>query len=270
MCVTFFSAGASIASAEGNPCPAAQVTDYLRGFRKMLPVRRVPSSGILPFGPSDLRLVGSGGLLPGGGRVGFQLGSNVSGRKHRLGWRVEVDVRPVNRNGVARQPLQVKLIELNRVRSFWRNPLEVMTHLPPRPAFYRMDIAIEKSNGVSLGRFGDYVRVVPYRIRAKLVLGSAKYLAGELATARVENPGTVGLSFGPRLRLEQRTASGWIEAPGAPAFWPPIAFEIQAGAVGKCERYRLPVALDSSFYRLSKQVEAGRKSFDIRSVFQVK
>jgi hypothetical protein len=127
-----------------------------------------------------------------------------------------------------------------------------------------------KSDGALLGRFSEYLRVVRPRVRAELRLNKESFAAGDIVFARVENPGSVGIAYGPELRLEEPDGMGdWRGVPGTPTAWPGFATLIPGGSAGECEHIRLPSILAAGHYRISKLVNARSRKLPLYAPFSV-
>lgn len=252
-----------------NECPSPVTRNYLRPLKRMPPVREVSPNQRLPFGPSDIRIFSSGGLLAGGGAAGFRLGSIAPDKTHSLSWRIDLDVVRVSASGSTGKLIRSKGVLLNSSRRLEREPLELMAHLGSRKAFYRLDLKIYRGRNL-LGQFGEYVRVVPYRVNTRLALSSETAGPGEVIRVRVLNLGTSFLSYGQSILLERREADGWAQLPGSGPFESGLAITIFPGTSGACEAVAVPADQEAGTYRVSKRVSAGRRPFAIRSVFKVR
>jgi hypothetical protein len=261
--------GAAQASKRIVRCPEPQTQNYLAALEKMPRLRGVPESGKLPFGPNAVRLLPLAGLISGGGPSGFQMESLNSRATYRLHWRVQMEVKRVSRSGRPGRVLGVKEVRLGHPRSLWKKPIRLLRRLSSDPSYYRLDLSIYGSHDRLLGRFGEYVRVVPRRIAARLEVAPKVVSPGGLLRVRVFNPGTTSLSFGPAFTLERLTSTGWFMPAGPRQFWPPTATVISAGAVGRCEGFPLPSGLEAGSYRLSKKVASSKKNFFIRARFRL-
>jgi hypothetical protein len=260
--------GVYVDEARGSGCVPAKTVDYLRHLRDLPAIKHVPSDHRLSLKPKGLRLLPIGGLLPGGGKAGFRLEAE-SLQTYRLGWKMNLETYQVNARGKPVRQLASKRLRLESPRVLGSDPASMTVSLSAQPAIYRQDLTIRDGHGSQVARFSEYVRVVPYRKKARLTASPQVVAPGGLVFARIENLGTVSLSFGPAITLEQRTAAGWNVPPGQPKFWPPIAIEIGGGAAGECEHFRLPHGLSPGTYRLTKEVQMGPRPSDLHASFQV-
>jgi hypothetical protein len=255
--------------AQAAPCPPGKTINYLAPFEKMPSVRDVPSTGKLSFGPRGLRLVSVGGLFAGGGRAGFTIESVAPNAKYSLGWRLELKTTRVNKSAQLGHVIRTNVIELNHPRFFWDHPVDLFSHLDPDPSYYRLDLAIYDRRGRRLGKFGEYVRVVPPRSRARLEISPKVVSPGVVVNVRLLNRGTTGLAYGLAITLEQSTSAGWRILPLPERYWPAIGLELSAGSAGKCEQFLLPSELEAGLYRLSKEVSLFRAERIVDAQFEV-
>jgi hypothetical protein len=250
-------------------CPESRVRSHLSLIQTMPSIRRVPSNGILPFAPNDLRLLRPlTPLVVDDDSVSFRLESLRSGRSHRLGWRIAVQVARLGPSGRELGTLQARRAWLRGRRDFAAAPLILTVHLPQR-SFYRVDLIVRDAENQILGRYSEYVRRVAYRVDAKLRSNRDSVAAGGVVAVRVINVGTASVSYSPMLQLERLAREGqWIQEP-TDYHWPPVAVDLPGGSAGKCEAYRLPKELVPGSYRLSKQIDAGRRQLKIYATFSV-
>ena len=261
--------GPASAQPASYQCPAPGTPDYLAPLRTLPSIKRVPSSGIIPFAPHSLRLEPTSDLVVGKGPVGFRISAVGDGQRVTLDWWAELSVAQVNQKGLAVNSLPVKRFWLGDAEMLSRKPRELTTAVPARSGFYRSTLVVRSVSGELLGRYSEYARVVPPRVKVTLSLTRATAVAGETLHLRVQNQGTVGVTIGQTLSLERRAVNGWEHVPVGSGFGAPYAFDISGGTVGPCERLLLPSALGPGGYRISKVVLVGSKRLRIYSPFTV-
>lgn len=247
-------------------CPPSQYKNYLAPLQRMPDVREVSPEQRLPFGYPDLRISPQAGLVAGGGQIGFVLESRNTTKVHTLDWYGSARVVRVNANGEPRRIVSSMTFDLDYPRSLGKRPVSLLSRVSSQRAFYRIELTIYKK-GRLLARFGDYVRVLPRRVEARLAMSPRVVAPGSAIFVRVLNSGTTYLSYGPPVYLERWTPAGWEEVPLS-VFWPPTATMIPAGTSGRCQVVPLPRDLQEGRYRAAKEVSAGQQ-FSIRKVFQV-
>lgn len=263
ICLMLIGVPSSVAFAAA--CPKRYEHDYFSPFRNLPKVRPIPASGHLPFSPQHLVVRTKSSLLVGGGAAGILIGSDSPRGIYRLAWTVNVTVRRIDPVGSPRGTVGSRAVRLWQQRSFWNQPLSLYLRVPNRPGLYENEVTFSKDQR-QLGKFTQYVRVVPRRVEARLTLGQAGYAGGETLFARIENRGTVQLSYGPGLALEWWNSGLWQEV-GSPTFFGGPAIGIQPGASGRCEHLALPTDLQSGHYRVSKPVDGRNAS--VRAYFNV-
>jgi hypothetical protein len=271
-------APASQAYLPAEACGKVKTKDYAASFGKFPPVRQIPKSGKLPFGPKQLSvgLLAQRGILAGGGKVGFSLSSPLTRGSYRIGWDMTVSAKKLGGGDVARS----RHIRLGASKSV--NKADLGVPVSARPGFYRVEMTIRDSETREvLGRFGQYFRVVPRLVKARLAVGVSAVNPGEVVPLRVENLGTLLLlSYVSREPIVERHEDGqWTPIPLGPVHPPGTGFDefdaptveiaISAGGVGPCEGLRLPQDLTPGHYRATKYVNSGRRRFAISAAFQV-
>jgi hypothetical protein len=127
---------------------------------------------------------------------------------------------------------------------------------------------------VLLGQYSEYVRVVVPKTDVRFILGGDEFYPGAGVLGRIQNRGTIGISYRPReIELESRGSAGWQKVPEESTGWsggPALGVFIPGGVVGSCRGLRLPPTLHEGIYRVSWMVTARRKTFPVRAVFHVR
>ncbi|HEU5105944.1 MAG TPA: immunoglobulin-like domain-containing protein [Solirubrobacterales bacterium] len=257
--------GAPSSVAFAAACPERYERDYLSPFRNLPRVRPIPQNGHLPFSPQHLVVRTKSSLLAGGGSAGIEIGSDSRRGVYRLEWTVNVTVRRIDSAGSPLGVVGSRTVRLWQQRSFWTEPLSLFIRVPNRPGLYQSEASISKDQR-QLGKFTQYLRVVPRNVEVRLTLGQASYAKGETLHARIENRGTVQLSYGPGLALEEWNGGNWDEV-GGPKFFGGPVIGIPPGTSGKCEHLPLPTDLQSGRYRVSMSLD-GRNA-PVRAYFNV-
>ena len=160
-------------AAPSDSCPVGKGRDYSAPLGALPPTRAVPEERPLPFGPRQLRIESLTNVLVGGGAGGFRLeAANSSQHKYRLGWAVELRVTRVSRRGSELQEYRIRRYRLDQPQALGLESVEFTASVPPKPAIYRFDLVIRSAGGKTLGRYGEYYRVVRPSIGAKLLIGA--------------------------------------------------------------------------------------------------
>jgi Bacterial Ig-like domain len=237
-------------------CQRVLAHDYLRPLRSMHPIRRPPKSGRLPFGPAYLRLSSSSPLLVGRDSFGYNFSSNLTVRRPtRLGWLVVTRLVRVNRAGRAIKTFGAQKHKLGRVPDI--NAVGVFTPVPKQPAFYRYDIEFWQ-DGVRLGSYSEYLRVVKPVTAVQLRASADSYSPGSTAWFRLENLGSTPIIFGLLYSIERFTGTNWVRDPSSRESAPAVAIEISGGLAYKCNEVHLSSNLMPGLYRFSQKVKAIR------------
>jgi hypothetical protein len=233
------------------------------GLSKLPPLRGIPESGDLPFGPKTVSLgVFEGPVLPVGASFGFELHSENIGGRTPLHWTVTARLYRVNLKGesvrkVGERRLRIRTIGAGDERDFHLGPF-------PRAGFYRYDFEILDEDGKKLGAFGQYVKAFEnFYWKARLSLARDVFSPGQRVLARIENLGTETVSYGEPLHVQQLEGGSWISrselAPGPWRMWLGL---LAPGRTGRCNRLYLPEDLLPGRYRVLKSVGSGRGSAD--------
>jgi hypothetical protein len=263
-CQLTFGPGAATAAT----CAAGKTVDYLEPVRGLPRQHSVPADGHLAFAPKHLLFTGPAPLLVSGNPFEVVVGSDAPKASYRLGWTITLTVTRVDAAGRPVSLIAKKTRRLFARYAFSRRPVRLAASGLVGRGLYRSDIAISRRGGRSV-RFRQYSRVVVPRVDVRLHLGQSDYHAGETVGARLENRGTVGITYGPGLQLESWNGAQWAPVPGTPAWFPPSAIELSAGAVGECEPLSLPVELSPGPYRLSKSLAFAGRPLDVRGYFHL-
>lgn len=275
-----FSIDASFSGAaelSATRCPVAPTRDFSAPLRRFPSVRQLPPGGELPFGPPDAALSSlSGSVQAGRGRVGYSLGLNRRPPlKRRLGWQIELRVLKLDWRGNERRLFAERRMSLGVDQEVGVEDIAISAPVPGAPAYFRLDIALRKKSGAILGRFSEYVRVVPATVNVRLLLSANVVKPNEAVLSRAQNRGSVSVAITVgNLRLERRTEAEWkVVPPKAPPSWSggPLGIGlVPGGALGFCEAVRIPPQAEPGAYRLSERFSANGHSRTVHAPFQVR
>lgn len=248
------------AEADGGFCGPRVARDFLRPLAKMVPIRHVPSSGKLPFGPKGLTLEALGGRLAvGEDWVGFGFSDEAVGRVRHLNWDVSAQLLEVNSRGAVIANRDSKRRHLGSARS--NRIRNLMFRVPERPAFYRIAIRFRRrgENRV-LGEFSSYIRAVRPSFDARLLMLGSVARQGEVLSARLANYGTEpvsSISHNWRFAVEYFDGKDWVAAPSnpSPKKHKLIIQRLPAGQMNECIHFRVPDDEKPDSYRFSMVVE---------------
>jgi hypothetical protein len=274
-CAAVWAPSSRASDASGSSyCPDLSSRDYSLPMRSFPPVHQVPQEGEFPFGPPRMSLSSlSGPVQAGKGSLGFRVEtSRISPVERRLDWGIRLDVVRVSARGVHQDTIAERHMELSYSQEVGREEARLGVPVGGHPGFYRIDISIENSVGVTLGSYSEYVRVVTPTVNVRLVLGGERFQSGDVVRGRIQNRGPVAFSYMPReLQLERLRQSRWRAVPEEPAWRDLVARSVllPGGAVGSCYGMRLPDGLDPGTYRVSQPISARPRSLTLRAVFRV-
>ncbi len=151
-------------------CGSPMVDNYWATIEKLKPIPAVPEGGVLRFAPEGLTLgvTGPQGILIGGSGVGLRL-TNAAATTPRLNWVVLGRLIRFSADGTKIQPAGLKRIDLKQLpagkhRGF-AFPLST-------PGIYSLEITIQNQRGRLLGRYGEYLRLVPRTVDVGIKLSA--------------------------------------------------------------------------------------------------
>ncbi len=269
-------AAPSAATVVGERCPTAPTRDLSAPMRGFPPVRQVPASGYLPFGPAAQLFSLSGSVQAGSGPLGFSLLLHRKpALRWRLGWQMDLRVIKLDARGNERGLVAQRKTTLGLEQELGEEEAVVSAPVSDASAYFRLDVAIRKKNGVMLGRYSEYVRVLPARIDAKLLLSANVVEPNDPILSRIQNRGSVAIAYEPeQLRLERRTKTGWtgVQEETSSPWWPPVARAelVPGGSLGSCTGRRIPSGAAPGTYRLSERFSAAKHPYPLHAEFQVR
>lgn len=255
--------GSATRTGEGF-CGPRVAKDYLRPLARMASIRRVRSSGKIPFAPAGLNLEARGGnLVVGGGSVGFGFSDEAVGQVRHLNWDVSVRLFKVGARGEVVATLGSTRRRIGSVRG---NAIkDLLIEVAGSPAFYRVEIVFRRIGSQRvLGKFGNYVRVVRPHFDARLLVSAPVVHRRELISARLANFGTETISsISPDWRFAVQRFDGkeWVTAASdpPPEKHKPIVQKLLAGQMEECIGLRIPSFEEAGRYRFSMVVNRSRR-----------
>lgn len=226
----------------------AVIRDFLAPLAKLPQIRRVPSSGKLPFGPAGLNLRPYGGLVVGPGSAGFRFSDEAIEQRRNLQWRVEASLFRVSNTGNAASSPQATLNRRLGVVKDGNDIEGFHFDLPGIPAYYRVDLQIRAlEDGRLLGRFAEYVRVMRPKVDFRVQVDEPTTVTrGETVHARLKNLGTVPIespSYVFGFHVWRFDGSRWrLVAENPPRGPVPKLMQILSPGAERrgCLRYRVP------------------------------
>lgn len=254
-------------------CDRQAVKDYQAPFRRMPSIPSPPASGQLPFAPKGtfFELIPDSPLVPLGeslGRVGFAFGvPSGSLRTFHLDWIVQARLVRIARNGDEGQSTKFKTLRLGTLTHSAFDQIGQSLLLASRPAYYRLEVVFNRSNGKRLGRYGQYIRVLRPKFAARLGVDQNSLQAGESLTFRVENLGTERVSYPPEFSFESLQGGTWINQP-LDVRWPRIILAAGPGEAGRCQTFLVPPETSPGRYRITKPLRGSGRTLTVE--FDVK
>lgn len=250
-------APASPAAAAGF-CENTVAHNYAQPLEEMPALRPVPADRELSFGPRSIHLFPHASqvvLAEQAGRVGYTLKippkSSKSGNPNLplLNWLVTAKLARVDSRGRTRELLGSRRGRVTGPGNNGSFGLE----LPGEPGYYRVEIVFRNGAGKRLGRFGEYVRVVPSVSDARLTLNATSFRPGEAVSACLENYGTTTVSFGScGISIESFDASSWQRSSiDPPRECAGVLLALGAGRAAYAGNFDIPSDAPPGAYRAS-------------------
>jgi hypothetical protein len=233
-------------------CERQTLRDFLKPFDRMPELRASGERGQIGVGPSNLRLQWSPSLLVGGGKLGFTLSAGQRKPLH-LAWTASATFVQVNGKG---KPIAKAKRRERYVGTMEPSASEHFQFLvSPKPAFYRVTIAFRGRAGRKLATFGTYYRMMRPFHRQRLATNASAYRAGNTVFARVENYGTLLVTYGVPYAVERLEGSAWVKAPESPdgPWIMPLLWSLP-GESGECDGFRISSSMPAGTYRVVKEV----------------
>jgi hypothetical protein len=239
----------------------------------MPPIHEVPVSGEIPVGPPFLRLqleTLSISSAPADAEFRIGIDGNPSPRHpiHLLATsglqRISATGRPIGHT--------LRRVEyLSTVSSLPSYLPEAGFRLPPRPAFYRLDLTLADSTGNKSVTYSQYLRVAPPRHKVRLALRRNWLFPGGPLVWRIENLGTTQVSYGAVYSIDRRETGIWTPTDIAPESFSLYAEIMGAGGASECQHMRLPDDVAPGTYRVRKPADfPGDKGRELTAVFTVR
>ena len=245
-------------------CRDQLIHDYEQPL-KSLPVlrHRVPSEGLIPFAPHDIRLERTGFNRIVEPDVGFGYRFRIDRATYRSGalrrplklhWKVATTLRKISRIGQTQRVIAMSHKRLPEVR--YAKQLEFL--VSAGVGIYRLDIFFEKYDGRKLGHYSEYFRVTPVRVNVRIAVSATSFHPGETAFSRIDNFGTAMVLVpgeAPSSGIERYKDGVWKEVPRE-SETPVIDTEefILGGYAGSCLGFRIPESASSGVYRFARHV----------------
>jgi hypothetical protein len=242
----------------GNPAfcePKEPVRDF--GLSRMPPVAEIPYDEELPFGPPAVNVYGGfARVMTKPESFGYRFSEENFEGTVRLDWRVTAQLWRLTRGGrpveeVDRGELSIGRLDFAEQPGLFLNP-------PGRRGFYRFDIQFWDGDGVQLGAYGAYFRIMDSFWRPLLGLNGRLFRPRQLVLSRVENIGTEWASFGEAFGVQRWQGKEWTPAPElAPDGWALWLGGVGPGGAGRCSALRLPPDVEPGRYRIVKEIYRG-------------
>lgn len=220
------------------------------------PLRAVPTSGKLGFGPGQLRLVAPpefselDGMASTTQGIRFELLSVGRRGRLKLGWQVESRLTVIGGTGKSGKLGGARLQRVAGVGA--RGTKLGFRPGTVRAGLYRIDLIFRAEDGERLGRYSEYVNVVAPVSEYHLALSGSAFVPGEAVFARLHNEGTEGLRSEDDYSVDRFENGTWVPVLSQPA----VAVGTSAtppGMSGDCDvTYVIPGDARPGTYRLTK------------------
>lgn len=174
------------------------------------PVAKPPSkSGTLGFAPKAVRIypIVDGLVQSPGGSFGYALSLAQKPKRWKPNWRVRWSISRVRSDGTLGGEINSRKKVLSSLEELMGAVFDVP--LTAGTGLYRYTIDFQRLNGSGLGKFSQYVRVLPRHFAARLSADPLQVSRSQSIHYKVENLGTVPISFDERSEVQIRGDSGW-------------------------------------------------------------
>ena len=201
-------------AAAAGTCERETVVNYRAPLEALPHVRQAPRDERLTLGQIQVRVAKTGYELPTGASTqGFRLAFRTESVTPR--WELDAELRRVSVAFPKGHLLATRHLTTKRVHG--ERPEELTFPIASRPAIYRITMTIADARGRRLGRFGRYVRVLPFGLSPTLRLLGGPYRPGEWVDGCLENRGVVALRFDSTW-VERLEGSEWRPVVLAPQY----------------------------------------------------
>jgi hypothetical protein len=214
------------------------VDNYRAPLETLQPIPALPEGGVLPFAPPGMTLgiTGPQGVLVGGSNVGFRLTNAAATTEptRLLNWTVLERLIRLTDNGRRLHPAGLKRIDLKQLPAGKHRGLTFP--ITATPALYSVEVTIQNHRGRLLGRYGEYIRVVPWTVSVGLTLTAYDNVApGSTLEGCLENHGSASV-FPGATNLERYDGGAWRPVSVGPIYTVPTPAAPRILGPGETER----------------------------------
>jgi hypothetical protein len=235
-------------------CAPVTVSDLLEPLAHLPKLHAPPASGRLGFGPASLRLHPLPALVTDEGRVGYKLDLNRHAPSLHPNWVVTTTLARIDSRGRAVKTIDRVRRRLKTVRV--GRGAAVQFEVEGESSLYRVITVFRSKSGKKLARYGFYFRLVPTTSNARLTLDASSYRVGDTVFGRIENFGTLPVSYGAQFAIEQLEGASWNRTPQSPRVFPLLSYAAEPGKSGAgCAQFRIRQNMEPGHYRMSKEVD---------------
>jgi hypothetical protein len=216
-------AGATKKAAAPLPfCSKPIVDNYRAPLQTLQPMPAPPEGGLLRFAPEGTTLAATGphGLLIGGSNIGFRLANAapVGTPSKTLNWTVLERLIRLTKNGHGLHPAGLKRLNLKQLPAGKHRGLTFP--IATTPAVYSLEVTIQNHRGRLLGRYGEYIRVVPRTVNVGITLAAyTNVVPGSYLESCFENHGTASVAP-TATNLERFDGTTWRPVVVGPQYSP--------------------------------------------------
>jgi len=230
------------------------VNDLLEPLARLPKLHAPPASGRLGFGPASLRLHPLPAVVTDEGQVGYRLDLGRKARSVHPQWLVTTTLTRVDWQGRVVKVIDRVRRQLRTIRA--GRGTGVQFEIKGVSAPYRVITVFRSKSGKKLGKFGFYFRLVPSTSNVRLALDADSYRAGDTVFGRIENFGTLPVTYGAPYAIERLEGAIWNRAAESPRDFTLPAYGAAPGMSGTgCSRFRVRATMPPGRYRMSKEVD---------------
>lgn len=253
-------------------CKKRIIHNYGRRLPKVPKGNRYPPTDHLPFAPKSVSFIRpTKAVLVAAGRPPYISYSFAvpSGEflQNRIAWKITSYLVEVNTKGEINNFIDAHHIHINATDARGVDGQGFTFELNSAPKFYRVQTDFRSQSGSLLGRYFQYFRVVPPTRHTVLVADRLSVRPGETLTFRLENIGTLPVTFGEPFSIDRLLEDAWTPYPVDLGPWHWQRLSLGAGEAGKCQQFIVPADTSPGQYRIRKSL-FGRVPY-VTTVFRV-
>jgi hypothetical protein len=189
--------------------------------------------------------------------VGYRLNRRAVGPPPRVDWTIELQLRRLGPRGATKSFISRRRIHVGTILS--ESKTAIFVQVPHQVGLYRADLLISAGDGHRLAKYGEYLRVEPESIKARLAINSRRFRPAQTVAVRVENRGSTFLTDGSGFTVQHRIHEAWRPVKRFAGRWSTLdLYLLPPEDAGRCLKLPLPADLRPGRYRIVDPVSGVR------------